>query len=303
MADWFGPKGIMTQPAAAAAANNASSEAPDYWERELNRADHKDTNANGEKKPALFLKAVPRPEPYKLRPVDKPTIYRQHWIAFKDLRREDGKFVGPVISPAVEFSEKDLDIAWAKGGYEPDKKYADLFINRETGRLVVAQLGPGVFKGMIDYMKETGICLWGDEAPDWQIRVTKAQVATRDGKTREKTEYKVVPLAATKLTEEEKNSINDFKAKVDWKKYFVRSTPEFIKSLYDQLPEDKKVNKSAFNRGNKRPGDASAPPASAPAASAPVTAAAQAQPAPADTVQDDPSDNDNQDLPDEVPSF
>ena len=49
---------------------------------------------------SLFLRLKPSPDSYKLRPVGRPVCFRKHWNAFKTLRKEDGKPIGAVISPA-----------------------------------------------------------------------------------------------------------------------------------------------------------------------------------------------------------
>jgi hypothetical protein len=223
--------------------SNPASNTQDYWDRELNHADKPKEQKNEQE--SLYMRLPVRPEPYKFRLVSKPLVYRQHWQAFKTLKRADGKFVGPVISPAVEKSEMDLDAAWRDGGYMPDKKFAVLVIDRDSGNLRLLQTGPGVFGTIIDHNKLTKIDPWADGAPDWYVKVEKVMVKQKDGKLKEKTEYSVAAVGSNSLTDAERKKLDAFNAKVDWHKWFVRATPEQIQALYDQLPDDLKVSKWA----------------------------------------------------------
>ena len=250
---------------------------------------------------SLFLKLKPRPESYKLRPVAKPVLFRKHWKAFESLVREDGKRIGGVISPAVDAGDMHLDKAWAEGGYQPDLKCGELFINRDSGRLCVIELGSGVFKPMLEYQKETGNSIYGDNAPDWSVKVKK--VPTKGGG--EKTEYTVVRLDNTPLTDEEKQNIANFAAKKDWREFFQAVSSEVIAELYDRLPENLKKapkrEKTPLTSGKPAAAPAARVATAAPAAAKPATTAATAAPvakpapppatqAPAATVAEDPND-------------
>jgi hypothetical protein len=186
---------------------------------------------------SLFWRLKKRKEPYRFRIVSRPVYFRQHWQAFKSLRKDDGKAIGSVISPAWDFKERDLDAAWAKGGYVPDKRYSCLVIDRDSGDLRILTAGPAVFLPIGDYQKERGILVYGDHAPDWMVRVRIVH-----GQTGEKTEYALEPLDSAPLTDEEKAKIAAFTAKVDLYKYFVKSTPEAIQTLYGRLDPSCKIS-------------------------------------------------------------
>ena len=250
---------------------------------------------------SLFLKLKPRPESYKLRPVAKPVLFRKHWKAFESLVREDGKRIGGVISPAVDAGDMHLDKAWSEGGYQPDLKCGELFINRDSGRLCVCELGSGVFKPMLEYQKETGNSIYGDNAPEWSVKVKK--VPTKGGG--EKTEYTVVRLDPVALTDEEKQNIANFAAKKDWREFFRAVTSEAIAELYDRLPENlkKAPKREKTTLTSSKPAAPARVAAAAPAPAKPVPVAqaapvakpaekapAPATQAPAATIAEDPND-------------
>lgn len=185
---------------------------------------------------SLFWRLKKRTEAYRFRIVSRPVYYRQHLEAFRSLTKEDDRALNPVISPAWEFKERDLDEAWDKGGYMPDKRYSCLVIDRDSGDLRILTAGPAVFLPIRDYQKERGILVYGDHAPDWMVRVRIVH-----GQTGDKTEYALVRLDSVPLTDEEKAKIAAFTAKVDLHKYFVKSTPEAIQALYDRLDPSCKV--------------------------------------------------------------
>jgi len=247
-------------------------------------ADHPEASKSNQNKPkeSLFWRFKPREKAYNFHLVEKPVGYRQHWKAFKSI------FKGPVISPAFYESEMDKDVAWSKGGYKPDLKYAGLAIDRDTGSLRILEAGNGVFKDIIDYHKacqadKCNVSVYGDNAPDWQVTVS----TTVDKNGKERTEYKCrikPPGMPVSLTQEEKDNIARFTAKVDWRKWYVRTTREFIQELYDKLSPELKINTEGKNKtASAKPAPLIAPVVSTPPASVPVvvtTAPAAAAPTP-----------------------
>ena len=216
----------------------------------------------------LFLRLVKREKPYIVRLVSSPEPFRQHWAAFKPIQQR------PVVSPVFDVSERDKDIAWSVGGWIPSKKYAILVFDREDGQLKIMQGGEQIFgevKKYIEQQKSLGRdcdpC--GPAAPDWVITV-----GTKEGQTH----YDCGPDmgGAKPLTAPESASVEAFTAKVNWRSFFEKTTPEQLKAMWESLPEAKRYNPDPRRKGPMTAGGAIA--ASAPAAPAPTQVVAQAAP-------------------------
>ena len=252
------------------AANTASTAFRD-WEDVVDQPENQTPPPSGDKE-SLFLKLKARPDAYRFRFVARPFTFRKHWNAFRSLRNDDGKSVGSVISPAPGVAEMKLDAAWSEGGYKPDQKYAGLVINRENGRFAIVESGTGVFKTILDYQRETKISIYGDQAPDWSVKVKKTK-----GLKGEKTEYVVLNLPGSPLTEEEKQQLANFSTKLDWHKFFIAATPEEITALYARLAPELKKNPQARTPQGAAP--AAKPAVAAPAAAKPTPTPQAAAPA------------------------
>ena len=233
--------------------------------------------------PGTWMKLKKRPEPYRVRLVSSPEIFRQHYLAFKplNLKRQP-------LSPSLKEDgtcNKDEDIAWNEGGWVPGKRYASLVIDRETGQIRILEAGAQVFTAFGNYKKMFGSNPAGEQGPDWLISVG----VDAQGKT-EYTTVSDVKKGPTPFTAEEKAMIDN--CKIDLKKMYKRATAEEIRALWYQLPEDKRVNpnRKAPGQGWNQGGQQQAQPA--PQAQ-PHVAQASATSAPAQGSQEPPE-------PDEV---
>ena len=244
--------------------------------------------------PGTWMKLKKRPEPYRVRLVSSPEIFRQHYLAFKplNLKRQP-------ISPSLKedgTQDKDQDIAWNEGGWVPGKRFASLVIDRETGQIRILEAGAQVFTAFGNYKKMFGSNPAGAHGPDWLISVGQ----DAQGKT-EYTTVSDVKKGPVPFTAEEQAMIEN--CKIDLKKTYKRATPEEIRALWYQLPEDKRVNPNrkvpgqGWNQGQQQapaPQHTPAPaPQYAPAhtaqASAPTNTAHQEQEPPEAEEADDTS--------------
>jgi hypothetical protein len=234
--------------------------------------------------PGTWMKIKQRPEPYRVRLVSSPEIFRQHYAAFKplNLKRQP-------ISPSLRDDgtlAKDEDVAWNEGGWVPGKRYASLVIDRESGQIRILEGGAQIFTAFGNYRKTFGANPAGEGGPDWIISVGK----DANGKT-EYTTVADIRKGTVPFTAEEKVMIAN--CKIDLKKMYKRATPEEIRALWNQLPADKRINPdrkepSAWGDKGKSQSQASQAPKQAVTASAPTVQAAVASATQAE--QDDGDD-------------
>lgn len=183
--------------------------------------------------PGTWMKIKQRPEPYRVRLVSSPEIFRQHYAAFKplNLKRQP-------ISPSLRDDgslAKDEDVAWNEGGWVPGKRYASLVIDRESGQIRILEGGAQIFTAFGNYRKTFGANPAGEGGPDWIISVGKDS----NGKT-EYTTVADIRKGTVPFTDEEKVMISN--CKIDLKKMYKRATAEEIRALWNQLPADKRIN-------------------------------------------------------------
>ena len=182
---------------------------------------------------------------YTIRLIQNPACFRQHWQAFKPVQRK------PIISPAYKESERDKDIAWVKGGWKPQKRYAVPVINREMNKIQIMEGGPDVFNPILNLYLQTKkkaqegkgkvINPAGEPAPDWIITVGSTPM--KNGKEKKVITCQIdVSSGLNYFSEEDKALISKFT--YDWKKIYAKKTPEEIEELWNSLPEDKKYDDS-----------------------------------------------------------
>ena len=219
--------------------------------------------------PSIWMKLEEREEPYHIRLVTSPDPFYKHFMVFKLL----GKYP---VSPAVQEAQADLDVAWKEGGWKPSKRYASLVIDRADGVLKVLEAGSQVFSEFGKYKKVTKTNPAGKTTgPDWIISVGRSK-----NNQKEYTCMMDVSKGATPLTPEEISMIEA--SNLDLSKLIKKVSPEEIRALWYQLPEERRYNPQA-----KTVTAQTAAPAAAPAAAAaPVAPVAPpvAAPAPAPQV-------------------
>ena len=191
---------------------------------------------------SLFMKLEPRPgKPYVFRPACAPISFRKHRWAFRTLKQWP-------ISPATDIKDKDLDIAWSQGKYSPAVSFAAFVFDRENGnRLRILEAGSDVFGPIGNHAH---LCKINPASPtkglDWVVEVSKNDegnwkyMVTMD-----------VQKGPTPFTAEEIKALENpkFQREELEKKYFVKSTPEEIKDLWEQLPESMRVNTPRDGKG------------------------------------------------------
>lgn len=189
---------------------------------------------------SLFMKLTPRKEPYKIRLACTPITFRKHSWAFRTLKQWP-------ISPASEQALKDLDIAWKEGNFMPQQRHAAFVFDREfNSRLRILEAGKDVFGPIYNTAKTSNV---NPASPtkgwDWIIIVSEELV---NGKkvTLYNVSLDISKNGPTPLTEEEKEILENpkFQRTELVNRYFVKSTPEEIKDLWEQLPPELRVNKS-----------------------------------------------------------
>jgi hypothetical protein len=221
---------------------------------------------------SLFMKLLPREEPYRFRLAYTPIAFRKHGWAFKSLHQWP-------ISPASDSSQKDLDIAWKDGYYVPGEKWADFVFDRENGRLRIIEEGRDIFGPIYNHGMVTKC---NPASPtkgwDWIAIVSEVEEAGPDGKKRKVRKYIVTidtSKGATPLTDEEIKTLENpkFQRSELETRFFPKSSPEHIKELWLALPEALRKNPRRDAKGGKgvQKDSESAAPTTAPT-TAPVTA-------------------------------
>lgn len=191
---------------------------------------------------SLFLR-LEKGKSYTIRLIKQPECFRLHWLAFKSIQR------GPVTSPAFKETDKDMDVAWSKGGWIPTKRYAAPVINRELNKIQLLEGGVDIFTPIIGLYSQTkkkaaegkGVVInpAGEPAPDWIITVSSKLM--KNGKERMSFVCQAdVTSGMNYFTEEDKELISKFT--YDWRKHYEKKTPEEIEELWDSLPDDKKYH-------------------------------------------------------------
>ena len=189
-------------------------------------------NEGGASGGSVFVKMKKRSEPYRFRMVTSPVPFRKHWSAFNSLRQYP-------ISPALESSEKDLDVAWSRGDFVPRRRFACLVLDREAdSALKVLEGGPQIFGVFGDYADLAKKNPAGPNGPDWIIKV-------KDGENGQ-TKYVVQadPSGPKPFTAEEMDRINKSKLSKKYieEHYYAKATPEEIRDLWLALPEDRQYS-------------------------------------------------------------
>jgi len=217
------------------------------------------TGKNGEKI-SLFMRLEIRAEPYRVRLVSPVLNFRKHWDAFKVLKQYP-------ISPAYKKEEKDLDVAWSQGRWCPRKRHVTIAIDREHPKMLrILEAGPQVFQAFGNFGTMTKKNPAGPSGPDWLIKAEKVEGQTR---------YSVMPdpSGPKPFTAEEIELIHNSKVSLKWveEKFYSKASPEYIKELWEQLPEDKKYSKKDDDEDAEEQGRPQVPQTQAPAAPPPAT--------------------------------
>lgn len=240
------------------------------------------TSNNGGGGAGTWMKLKEREEPFRVRLVSSPEVFRKHWAAFKPLNLKKQP-----ISPALDVNDKDEDIAWAQGGWVPGKRYASLVIDRETGTIRILEAGAQVFKEFGNFKKVQKINPCGPNGPDWLISVGRDSQGKREYSCVIDVKHGMSPF-----TPEELKMIDG--CKIDLKKLYKRATSEEVRALWHQLPEDKRVNPNRKQYGQQGTPHANTSQAAPSAQPAPQVSAPKEEddggenfPSDGDDVQDD----------------
>lgn len=211
------------------------------WDEDF-KEEKKSSNApdsNKSDRPKTVYIDMKKPGIYKVRLVSSHVKFRKHFKPYQAI---------------VQDGDKDIDPAW-KNGWFPGQKWAINVIDRSDGVLKVLEKGATVFKHFANYKALFGIDPSGKDGPDFAITV---KIPTgKDGKPNKlKTEYNVVhlekaPFTAADMkvickTDEKGNIIKDEKGKPIsnlWKlkEIYKTTSPEKMKKMWDELPDDKKI--------------------------------------------------------------
>ena len=200
---------------------------------------------------SLFMKLLPREEPYHVRLACRPISFRKHGWAFRTLKQWP-------ISPATDPGEKDLDIAWKEGYYIPGEKFATFVFDRDSGnRLRIIEEGLGVFQPFYNHAKASKVNpASATKGWDWLIIVSEVEDIGPDGKKRKTRQYGVTldtSKGATPFTDEEVKTLENpkFQRSELETRYFPKSSPEHIKELWLALPEELRKNPKKDQKNTK----------------------------------------------------
>ena len=210
-----------------------------------------------DERPPMFMHIGPRNDPYKFRLVQKPIMFNKHFMAFKTL--ENSKDRRP-ISPAYNDAERYKDVAWSEGGWKPSQRYAAVVIDRSDSIVKIIEVGGDVYKAFetyFDAVKKSPVSK--DDGPDWILTVKKIKKNKRDTM-----EYSCMadPTGPKPLSEKEIADVKEFlamllrisrakyKSDLGWKIFYQPATPERIKELWMQLPEDRRNRPQQPKKGD-----------------------------------------------------
>ena len=180
---------------------------------------------------APLMKLVPRKESYRFRLACTPISFRRHKWAFRNLRLYP-------ISPADEHSERELDVAWDKGGFVPVRCYAAFVFDREDGCLKILEDGCKVFGPINNFARHTRT---NPASPttgwDWVVLVTMVPLQGREGMAKQVIVSPDTVKKATPFTSEEFWVLSQpqFERTDLETRHFVKSSPEQIKSLWERV--------------------------------------------------------------------
>lgn len=258
------------------------------WDDAANDAATENTASRYDDGQSLFLR-MEKGKSYTIRLIKQPECFRLHWQAFKSILR------GPVPSPAFKDSDRDKDIAWAKGGWKPQKRYGVPVINRELNKIQLLEGGSDIFNPIFALYAQTKkkaaegkgkvINPAGEPAPDWVITVGTTMM--KNGKERMTfTCQPDVTGGMNYFSEEDKALIAKFT--YDWRKHYAKKTPEEIEELWESLAEDKKYHPNRAKQASvANPNKTATSPAKEPAKAPP--------PPQEDSPFGDPEEDDEQD--------
>jgi len=191
---------------------------------------------------SLFMKLLPREEPYHVRLACTPISFRKHGWAFRTLRQWP-------ISPASDMAEKDLDIAWKEGYFIPGEKFATFVFDRDSNnRLRIIEEGLDIFQPFYNHAKATKVNpASAENGWDWIIMVSEVDDFGPDGKKRKVRKYGVTldtSKGVTPFTDEERKTLDNpkFQRSELETRFFVKASPEHIKELWLSLPEPLRKN-------------------------------------------------------------
>lgn len=212
------------------------------WEEASNDVENESQGSRFDDGQSLFLR-LEKGKTYTVRLIKQPECFRLHWQAFKSVQR------GPVSSPAFKESDKDKDIAWAKGGWKPQKRYGVPVINRELNKIQLLEGGSDVFNPIFALYAQTKkkaaegkgkvINPAGEPAPDWVITVGTEKM--KNGKERATfTCQPDITGGMNYFSDEDKELIEKFT--YDWRAHYAKKTSEDIEELWESLPDDKKYH-------------------------------------------------------------
>ena len=196
----------------------------------------------------IFMKLVPRSDPYILRMITLPKVTRRHYEAFCKERYFP-------TSPAVNSNLIDADVAWSLGGFTPGPRYTAIVMDRDEDKPMILDFGRSVFDSFVNYMRGTSIDPAGREAPDFKIFVknTGSGPLGRD--------YALVPMGIpTPLTDMEMaQAVNIIPhASLATK----AAKPSEIRDAWMALPPDRKYSTRAKQKALERPGAGTSSPES-----------------------------------------
>ena len=191
---------------------------------------------NGQQKDYdIFLKLKPRTEPFRVRLASNPKNSRYHWTAFKSISK------APIRSPAYSVDEKELDIAWAEGDFLPQRRHACLVFDRDDNNYLKILDGPdSLFSIFGNWFKAKKINPSSKDGTDWLLIVKE-----EGGKT----VYSALPDDKTPFTPEEEAILANPPIVLD--RIIKIKTPDEIKAMWMQLPDDKKYNPKSKYRAGK----------------------------------------------------
>ena len=184
-----------------------------------------------------WMRLKRRPEPYRVRLVSSPEIFRSHYAGVKTVQHK-----GPVISPVLGSdgsTDWESDILCREGGWIPGKRYAFLVIDRETGSVRIMEVGGQVFGPISDYAKLKRVNPASNSGPDWLISVgVDSQGKTKYGA--------LADGGPVPFTPGERAMIEA--CKIDLKKVYRRKTADEMVAIWNSIPEGGRVNPQAMTK-------------------------------------------------------
>jgi hypothetical protein len=137
------------------------------------------------------------------------------------------------ISPASDFSDKALDVAWDEGGFTPTLQYAAFVFDRDEGHLRIVEDDLDLFVQIDSQARATGVDPDSlTNGRDWIVQVAWTAQGARHLVVSTDASGGPIPLTAAEIEVFEDPRCRREKLET---RHFVKASPDEIRSLWSQV--------------------------------------------------------------------